>query len=61
MANTNPQGATGAADFLEKYSTVVGMPQAIEELSNSNSQTPGEQGATGTTDAGAGEGTDEGD
>jgi hypothetical protein len=57
----NPQGATGAAEFLEKYSTVVGMPQAINTIINSvetSSVEPDEQGATGTDDAGAGDGTD---
>jgi hypothetical protein len=50
MANTNVQGATGAAEFLKKYSTVVGMPQAINTIINSvetSSVEPDEQGATG--------------
>jgi hypothetical protein len=56
----NPQGATGAAEFLKKYSTVVGMPQAINTIINSVEQAV-EQVSTGTDDAGAGEGTNEGD
>ena len=59
MANTNVQGATGAAEFLKKYSTVVGMPQSINTIINSVEQcATGPQGATGTDDAGAGDGTD---
>lgn len=44
MANTNVQGATGAAEFLKKYSTVVGSYQQIDELLANS------QGATGAAE-----------
>lgn len=44
MANTNVQGATGAAEFLKKYSTVVGSYQQIDDL------LANPQGATGAVE-----------
>jgi hypothetical protein len=44
MANTNVQGATGAAEFLKKYSTVVGSYEQIDEL------LANPQGATGAAE-----------
>ena len=44
MANTNVQGATGAAEFLKKYSTVVGYYQQIDDL------LANPQGATGAAE-----------
>ena len=44
MANTDVQGATGAAEFLKKYSTVVGSHQQIDDL------LANPQGATGAVE-----------